>query len=137
MKQWRIPILVGALVVAFVIAMGSAGAASSPFTGSWTSADAVDGSSQFLSIGGGPSPRVTLYDRGASTCDDSLTVAARGTGQATSVSATQLVVPIDLYCLDSPSYYHLTVTVTFTYDPVTETLQDSLDPPTTWHRRGS
>jgi hypothetical protein len=138
MKRWRSVILVSALVVASsAMGVGTAGADVSPFTGAWTSVDAVDGSSQTLSIGGGATPRVALYDDGASSCDPSLSVAARGSGNATSVSSTELVVPLNVYCLDGPAYLQGTFEITFTYDPATDTLEDSVIPSTTWHRRGS
>lgn len=139
MKRWRISILIGVLTVALMaISVGSAGAAPKwPFTGAWTSIDAADESSQMLSIGGGESPHVMLYDHGASSCDESLTVAARGTGSAFSVTNLQLVVPLTVYCLDGSGTVQGPLEVTFTYDSVTDTITDDLEFPTTWFRRGS
>ncbi len=120
-----------AMVTAFVAAVAvPAGAAPpSPFTGAWTSID-IDGSSQRLTIGGGPAPRVQLLDDGASVCgldeNGDPIWAARATGRA-AVAGDVLTVDLDLYCLARPTYFLDTFAgLEYTYDAGTDTLTDGL-----------
>ncbi|MGI9644447.1 MAG: hypothetical protein ACR2O6_03970 [Ilumatobacteraceae bacterium] len=125
-----------ALTFGLVVGTGSAaGAARSPFTGHWTSVDIVDGSSQRMSISGGPAPRVRLHDEGATVCNPDLSIAARVRG-AGSVSGSTLSVGFDVTCLTRPPTLILTgVPFTFDHDPGTGTLTDSDG--TVWSRSGS
>lgn len=110
----------------------------SPFTGSWTSVDPVDGSNQRMAIGGGPAPRVLLYDDGATVCGlDELgepVHAARVTGRGT-VDGTTLSVDLDVYCLASPTYLLGSFAGVFEYDAGTDTLTDGIG--IVWSRAGS
>lgn len=110
----------------------------SPFTGSWTSVDPVDGSNQRMAIGGGPAPRVLLYDDGATVCGLDLggvpLHAARATGRA-SVSGTTLTVDFDVYCLASPTSFWGVAPATFDYDAGTDTISDGFG--AVWSRAGS
>ncbi len=136
----RMRLVLAAALLAGMLAIPAATAAAppSPFTGSWTSVD-VDGSNQRLSIGGGPSPRVLLYDDGATVCGldgagDPI-YAARASGRAT-VGGTTLTVDIDLYCLASPTYFLDTFAgLTFDHDAGTDTLTDFSG--VVWSRAGS
>lgn len=125
------------LVVSFVaVPLTATALPPSPFIGSWTSVD-IDGSSQRLSIGGGPAPRVLLYDDGATVCglgDSGPLFAARATG-AGAVSGTDLMVDLDVYCLASPTYFLDTFGATFDYDNDNDTLLDFSG--VVWSRAGS
>jgi len=112
----------------------SAVAQPNPFLGRWYSTDAYDLSSQTMNIGGADGHfRVTLYDDGASACNEDLSVAGVATGMF-SQDGNTLSGSLSLRCLGASSSSGSPVNVDFTYDPGTNTLTDSFVPPTTWYR---
>jgi hypothetical protein len=66
----KLGIVTGAvLLFASSVVSASAAPSSSPFTGSWTSTDPVDGSTQHLAIRGGPQTvQIQYVDEFATTC---------------------------------------------------------------------
>ncbi len=76
-----------------------AGAVPSPFTGTWVGVD-IDGSNLRLTIGGGPSPIVNLYDDGATVCSVNVPpdVPARARGMG-GISGDTLFSNPTVFCL--------------------------------------
>ena len=112
-----------------VVLVSSAGAASDPFVGNWTSTD-TDGSYQILTIGGGTdgSYHVRYYDFGASTCGlDPVTgeilyaASAEGT---LSLSGYMLSGTLPLSCQTAPPTFRHNSNFLYIYDPETDTLID-------------
>jgi hypothetical protein len=99
-----------------------AAAGPSPFTGVWKSTD-TDGSSQTLMIGGGPpgAPHVQYFDDLATSCGEPFSSAtATGSG---AISGMTMTVTLSVRCHNgSPNPG---ATVTYTYDPATNTLGDT------------
>ena len=123
----RVPTLavLSSLLIAAVFATAAL-AAKDPFKGVWTSTD-IDGSSQRLTVGGGPagSYHVRFYDDGATVCDPGLTLAASAKGSLTAAgNVLSGVLPV--YCLASPPYSWGDTLFTYTYDASTDTLTDWL-----------
>jgi hypothetical protein len=92
------------LMLAAVLISSAAAAPNptNPFTGSWYSYDQHDGSFQTMIIGGGDGHfRVTLYDTGASSCEEDLSVAGLVTGNFTREDDT-ITGSLTLRCMTSP-----------------------------------
>jgi hypothetical protein len=103
---------------------------SSPFKGMWESTD-NDGSSQTLLIklkGKSGKAKLFLYDDGASVCgldaNGEPIYAARGKGNGL-VSPTTLDARLRIKCLSVPPTFPGFTPMTYTYDPITDTLTDS------------
>lgn len=92
-------VAVAAAAALVVGSMVPAGADPSPFTGRWSAID-IDGSNLLLTIGGGPSPVVNLYDDGATVCSENVPpdVAARARGTGT-VAGDTLSSTLNVFCL--------------------------------------
>ncbi len=142
MKRRAILLLGAALVLLVsILFVQSALAKPDPFIGAWTSIDNADGSSQRLTIGGGPGNtyHFSYRDDGASLCGtdpvsgDPL-YAANATGTLVA-SGNTLSGDRQIYCLAKPHYLLGNFPLSLTYDPVTDTLFDPLDPyQVVWHR---
>ncbi len=139
----RLPVLlfVAALVLLVSILFVQSALAKDPFIGVWTSIDNADGSSQRLTIGGGPGStyHFAYRDDGASLCGtdpvsgDPL-YAANATGTLVA-SGNVLTGDRIIYCLAKPHTLLGNFPLSLTYDPVTDTLFDPLDPfHVVWHR---
>lgn len=66
----KLAILAAATLLAFATGPVSAAAPSSPFIGTWTSTDPVDGSTQHLTIVGGTNLAMSYLDEFGTTCVD-------------------------------------------------------------------
>jgi hypothetical protein len=123
-------VLVGASVVE--------AAPTSPFTGSWTSIDPVDGSTQYMDIQGGASVQIRYTDEYATTCADIGAATTVFTGILTGrVSGNELNASFrsagcgSTLVLNSSHFFAWT----FEYDPNTDTLWGAInDGPATWSR---
>jgi hypothetical protein len=124
--------LFATLLLSALAAPAALAAPPDPFLGAWESVDAADGSNQTLHFGGGGATRrVGLHDDFASGC----TAAPQGAvarGDGSLASATTIEVAFDVRCQKTGD--RIEAVVTFTYDPVSNTLEDDLAPPTTWFR---
>ena len=128
-KHVRMLIIATCVLLASVLVMSTALAASSPFTGAWDSIDS-DGSYQTLRIGGGPgdSQHVRYYDFGATVCGlDPVTgdflYAASARGNLTA-SGNSLTGSMPVYCQSGPPAFWGNANFAFAYDPGTDTLTD-------------
>lgn len=120
----------GAIAMAIVLLLATANmvlatsvsAASSPFTGAWTSTD-LDGSTQYLTISGGTQPEVGLTDLAApGTCAGSPVSIFRG-AFAGSVSGNTIQATVDsAHCGPLALDFLVGATFDFAYDPTTDTL---------------
>jgi hypothetical protein len=127
-----------ALLTALVGVPVSEAAAASPFVGTWSSIDPVDGSAQHLSIVGGTNVHMAYVDEYATTCAQ--------IGAATTVFSGVLTGRVSGNALDAwwksagcGSRLVLRATDhffwTFEYDPNTDTLWGAInDGPATWYR---
>ena len=110
--------------------VSTAGAASDPFVGKWTSTD-IDGSYQILTIGGGSgsSYHMRVYDFGASTCgldpDTGDFLYAASIEGTLSLPNGMLSGTLPLYCQTSPPTFYSNAFLQFTYDPTNDTLVDN------------
>jgi len=117
--------VLSSILIAAVFATAAL-AAKDPFKGKWTSTD-IDGSSQRLTIGGGPAGtyHVRYYVDGATVCDPGLTLAASANGSL-SAAGNVLSGVLPVYCRTSPPYAWGDAVFTHTYDSSTDTLTDWL-----------
>ena len=134
----RLGILGAALLCLGLAAPVVDAAPATPFTGSWTSTDPSDGSTQHLFIQGGSSVQILYVDEYGTVCDL--------IGASTSVATAVLTGRVNGDQLDAwfkrgscGSRGFLTAADffawTFLYDQNTDTLYGSLnDGPTTWYR---
>ncbi len=142
MKRQAVLLLAAALVLLVsILSVQSALAQRDPFIGAWTSIDLADGSSQRLTIGGGPGGtyHFTYRDDGASLCgvdpaNGAPLYAANATGtlvaSGNTLSGDRLI-----YCLAKPHVFLENFPLNLTYDPVADTLSDPMDPyHVVWHR---
>jgi hypothetical protein len=113
-------------------------APSTPFTGSWTSIDPVDGSIQHLDVRGGASVQVSYVDEYGTTCVEigAPTTVFTGRLSGTADGATMTARFNQAACgsvLVLKAAYRFSWA--FTYDPGTDTLFGALDDgPATWPR---
>lgn len=126
-----------ALLAAMVPASVTASSAS-PFTGSWSSIDPVDGSTQHLTIQGGTSVQLWYVDEFGTTCVD--------VGASTPVFHAVLTGRVDgdlLTAIFRSAGCGSTLVLNssygfgwyFVYDPSTDTLWGAVnDGPAVWHR---
>ena len=121
--------IVGGLLLAALIT-GIASAATSPFTGRWTSTD-TDDSFQALLISAGPAPAVTYEDYFASSCADNAGPATHWVGAGRGwVDGDILYVT---FHKSGCGYFSIgEYTDWYTYDAGTDTLTDSFG--ITWYR---
>jgi hypothetical protein len=132
MQGYRRPVLLSLVLIAMLALVGVSGglAAPSPFVGLWEGVD-IDGSNLRLAIGGGGGGFRTFYfDDGATICGldpdtGDFLYAAIARGPATASGLT-LTATWDVWCLSHPAAFWGTVGVDFTYDPVADTLTDTL-----------
>jgi hypothetical protein len=126
--------LVGATLVLSMIPVGAGAASPTPFSGTWTSIDAFDGSAQFLSIGKGASPVVVLIDTYASYCAThhaSSTVFV-GTGTGALSGSTALAVRVrTATCASFSVPLSILAGLRYTYSAGPNTLTDSFG--VTWY----
>jgi hypothetical protein len=126
--------VLGSLLLAAVVVAGAA-AAPNPFKGVWSSIDPVDGSTQWLFVGGGSggSFHTRYYDDGATVCeDDGVLYPAQAVG-ALGIFQGSILGLMPVYCMASPRYlYDLDVYFEYSYDPTNDTLVDQFS--TTWTR---
>ena len=120
-----------ALVLSSIVGSPTvAGAASDAFRGTWISTD-VDGSSQWLTIGGAGTVglhSVRLLDDSASVCGGSpATVEGQAAGTGTSLTMAGVVT-----CRPGGNPFRSRITIAFEYSPDADTLTDSFG--VTWHR---
>lgn len=122
--------VITAVMLMFMSAfVSTAGAASDPFVGNWTSTD-TDGSYQILTIGGGAdgSYHVRYYDFGASTCgldpETGEILYAASVEGTLSLSGYMLSGTLPLYCQTAPPTFRHNSTFLYIYDPETDTLID-------------
>jgi hypothetical protein len=102
------------------------------FEGDWTATDHFDGSTELLNVASGSTPAVTYTDLYASVCANA---GARSTvfdasGKGT-ISGTELDVTYSR--AGCGSYQYPATSMTFTYDPATDTMLDNYGD--TWHRQ--
>ena len=113
-------------------------APSSPFTGSWTAIDPVDGSTQYMRIQGGASVQIWYVDEYATTCAEIGASTPVFTGVLTGrVTGNELNAWFKSAGCGSTlvlraGYFFVW---TFEYDPNTDTLWGAIDDgPATWTR---
>ncbi len=130
--------VVCALVATAVLAP-TAAAKKDPFIGKWQSTD-VDGSTQFLNVGGGPGNtyHVRYFDQGASLCGlDPITHAILYAGTAKTVleaNGNVLSGELPVFCLESPPVFLGKFPIYLVYDPVADTMIDPSIPDVVWQR---
>lgn len=131
-------IAAAAMLSALVIVPVSASAAPSPFVGTWSSTDPVDGSTQHLSIIGGTNLAMFYVDEFATTCVQIGASTTVFTGVLTGrVSGNELNgLWKSAGCGSRPVLRAADRFVwTFEYDPNTDTLWGAInDGPATWYR---
>ncbi len=112
----------GSAALAFALA-SAVSAAPDPFVGAWKSID-IDGSSQTLGVGGGPgsSHHMQLFDDLATSCGTPFSSATvQGTGTE---AGNTLTVTYSVNCHNGNTIGDKTIT--YTFDPGTTTLTDSV-----------
>jgi hypothetical protein len=84
--------VMGAALLLSMIPVAAGAAAPAPFSGTWTSIDVFDGSTQYLSIDNSARPTVTLVDLYASYCANhgALSTLYVGSGTGKFKSSTEL-----------------------------------------------
>ena len=135
----KVGVIAGAALVLALIAVPVAAGSSSPFEGSWTSIDPVDGSTQHLTIRGSSGrAQVKYIDEFGTTCVDVGAPTNVFSGVLTaSISGNEMVAvfksagcgsQIVLRASDAFAWF-------FEYDPNTDTLFGAInDGPATWSR---
>jgi hypothetical protein len=134
----RFGLAVGVLALTLVGAGSVTAAPTSPFEGSWTSIDPVDGSTQHLYVRGGTGVQVRYVDEYGTTCAEIGASSTVFTGiLAGRVSGNEL----DATFQNAGCGTTLVLTARigfswiFEYDPDTDTLWGAInDGPATWHR---
>ena len=127
-----------AMLASMVGASAVQAAPTSPFTGSWTSIDPVDGSTQYLVVQGGVSVQVWYVDEYGTTCEligaSTLVFTGVLTGR---VSGNEMNAWFksagcgSTLVLSASDFFAWT----FEYDPGTDTLWGAInDGPATWYR---
>ena len=134
----RLGLAVGVLALTMLGAGSVSAGPTSPFEGSWTSIDPVDGSTQHLYVRGGTGVQVRYVDEYGTTCAE--------IGASTNVFTgilTGRVSGNDLQATFKSAGCGTTVVLTaqigfswiFEYDPNTDTLWGAVnDGPATWYR---
>ena len=122
-------LLVGAMLLLFTAALPAIGSPPNPLVGSWQNVDVLDGSDQHLSIAPGAG-HFHYRDNAATGCDTAgfgfVPASLSGFGEFGDES---LSFAADIYChVRGPGGRQLLgpVSLTFTYDAVSDTLTDSL-----------
>jgi hypothetical protein len=134
----RLGLAVGVLALTLVGAGSAAAAQTSPFEGSWTSIDPVDGSTQHLYVRGGTGVQVQYVDEYGTTCAEIGASSTVFTGTLTGrVSGNELEATFK--SAGCGTTLVLTAQVGFSwifeYDPNTDTLWGAVnDGPATWYR---
>jgi hypothetical protein len=124
------PLLVVVLAGAALLP-DSAHASHNDFHGIWTSTDAVDGSFQVMTIGGGSSPAMQLIDfRATGACPVTEGIAIVS-GRGAIDSGVLTVDPARVRCPSEGTVFNVSLTFTAQGDG---TLLDNFG--TTWHRMG-
>lgn len=131
-------LLTAGLLALAVMAPSAQAAGPSPFTGHWVGADPAppdgDGSTLYLSISGGSSPRMTFTDLYGSICvNDGAPTVVFNSGLVGSVDGDHLDAAF-AWARCGATYFDWLVGSPWTlhYDAATDTLSDGL---TTFHRR--
>jgi len=127
-----------ALLTAFVAVPVSDAAVKSPFVGSWSSIDPVDGSVQHMTVMGGTNLAISYVDEYATTCANEGAPTTVFTGVLTGhVSGNEL----DAWFKQAGCGSMIVLKASFgfvwifEYDPNTDTLWGAInDGPATWHR---
>ena len=135
----RLVLVAFAAILAAAIALPVVAATPSGFAGTWSSIDPVDGSTQHLSVRGGPAHvQIQYVDEFGTTCVDVgapttvftgvLTGTISGNEMSAWFKAAGCGPRIVLRASDFFSWF-------FEYDPNTDTLWGAInDGPATWHR---
>ena len=131
MKKWKLPAVLFLVIILMVFSVSLAGAGgSNPFKGHWVGTDSFDGSTLNLTIAGNPAGplKLTWTESYFTLCEGT---AGIGKGTGTQAGANTLDAEIDFTCFTTGTTLHHVLT--FTYDPVSDTLTDGTD---TWYRAG-
>jgi len=122
------------LLLAAVL-VSSAAAARDPFIGRWHATDALDGSNETMSIGGGPGGTVMmrLHDDYTTACGDPFPPSFV-TGFLTEQDATHLSGDVQILCLAKPPFIASggPYGAVYVYRPGDDTLLDGFG--TVWYR---
>ena len=137
MKRLAVAAGLAVLVASVAVPLVQA-APTTPFTGSWTSIDPVDGSTQHLDVMGGTRVQLFYVDEYGTTCSD--------IGAPTNVFTGRLTGTVDESSMTARFNQAACGSVlvlkaahrfswTFIYDPGTDTIFGALDDgPATWYR---
>ena len=130
--------LLTVVVSAMVGAATVSASAPSPFEGTWSSVDPVDGSTQHLSINGGSNVQLTYVDEYGTTCEligaPTMVFTGRLTG---SIQVNDLFAVFKQGACGNVHVLGANIQFgwTFEYDPETDTMYGAIqDGPATWHR---
>jgi hypothetical protein len=137
MRRFGLAILVIAVNGMLGAATASA-AAPSPFEGSWSSIDPVDGSTQHLTVNGGSNVQLTYVDEYGTTCVEIGASTVVFTGHlAGQVQGDDLVAVFKQGACGNAHVLSANIRFewTFHYDQATDTLFGAIqDGPATWYR---
>jgi hypothetical protein len=135
----RLGLAILTVVISAMLGMATASAATrSPFEGTWSSIDPVDGSTQHLSINGGSNVQLTYVDEYGTTCVDIAAPTVVFTGRLTgSVQGDDLFAVFKQGACGNVHVLGADIKFawTFHYDAATDTMFGAIqDGPATWHR---